>query len=99
MLYTIPLAAIPAQSLTCPIAGLQCQFWLRQLASGLYIDITANNTPLLLGTLCQNGTDLLRSPLSPLPGTLYFGDNAGTSDPDFTGLGSRFLLYYEDNSS
>lgn len=99
MIHTIPLLPAAAQSMSCPIAGLQCHIWLRQLSTGLYMDLTANSTPLLRGILCQNGTDLIRNPASPLPGKLYFTDTQGHDDPVFSGLGSRFLLHYEDNTA
>lgn len=99
MIYTIPLIPTPSQSMTCPIAGLQCRIWLRQLSTGLYMDLTAGQIPLLRGILCQNKTDLIRNPASPLPGKLYFTDTQGTDDPSFPDLGSRFLLYYEDDTS
>lgn len=99
MIYTIPLQPAASQSLTCPIAGLYCHIWLRQLFTGLYMDLTAGTTPLLLGILCQNDTDLIRNPASPLPGKLYFTDTQGRDDPVFSGLGSRFLLHYEDDTA
>ncbi|MCX8667427.1 hypothetical protein J3T99_07365 [Acetobacteraceae bacterium B3987] len=99
MIYTIPLQPTAAQSMSCPIAGLQCQIWLRQLATGLYLDLTASTTPLLRGILCQNETDLIRNPACLLPGRLYFTDTQGHDDPIFSGLGSRFLLHYEDDTS
>ena len=98
MIYTVPLQPTAAQSMTCPIAGLQCHIWLRQLSTGLYMDLTAGTAPLLRGILCQNDTDILRNPAAPLPGRLYFTDIQGHDDPSFSGLGSRFLLRYEDDT-
>lgn len=99
MIVTIPLKPIPAQRFTCPLAGQSYTFWLRQLQSGLYLDLAMQTRPLILGALCLHGTDIIRNPASPLQGTLTFTDTQGSQDPDYTGLGSRFVLQFEDTAS
>ncbi|MCP1257899.1 phage baseplate plug family protein [Acetobacter lambici] len=34
-----------------------------------------------------------------LPGDLAFADTQGTQDPDYTGLGSRFVLVYAEDAN
>lgn len=99
MIYDIPLQPVPAQQFTCTLSGRHCTFWLRQLSTGLHIDMLVNGQPVLMGAACLHDLDLIRNPASALPGRLYFTDTQGSSDPDHTGLGSRFLLSYDDGAA
>lgn len=90
----IPLLAVPSQKFTVSLDGAPCQFWIRQLTTGLYLDLSLNNAPLLLGCLCVNETPL-PIPLSPLSGKIFWSDETGTQNPDYTMLNKRFFLYYE----
>lgn len=95
MRYLIPLQPIASQTLSCSLSGASCQIWLRQLSTGLYIDLSIEAAPILSGILCTTGDDLIRSPITPLPGKLFFTDTQGSNAPDYTGLGQRFSLIYE----
>ena len=92
---TIPLNASPSQEITCTLSGLPCRIWVRQLSTGLYLDLWLNEQPLIMGAICFTGVDLIRNPASPLPGRLYFTDTQGNADPYYDGVGDRFLLQYE----
>lgn len=91
----IPLSAIPSQQSQLVISGQQTQFWLRQLATGLYIDLTVNGALMLAGCLCVDRVDLLRGRIPALTGLLYFRDAQGRKNPDYTGLKNRFQFIYE----
>lgn len=99
MIYTIPLQPVPAQQLSCTLNAQDCSFWIRQLSSGLYLDLKINNSPAIMGALCLNNNDLVRNPTSPLNGALFFTDTQGNNDPYYSGLGSRFVLQYEDTTN
>lgn len=96
--YTIPLQPVASQQFTCSLNGEKCTFWVRQLDSGVYLDLTVNGSPQILGALCLNGTDLIRSVTGTLTGLLFFTDTEGNSDPEYTGLGMRYLLKYSDGA-
>lgn len=91
----LPLSAIPSQQSQVVLDGQQVQFWLRQLATGLYIDLTVNGALMLAGCLCVDRVDLLRGRIPALTGLLYFRDMQGRKDPGYTGLKNRFQLIYE----
>lgn len=99
MIYSIPLQPVPAQRLTCNLSGVGCSFWLRQLSTGLYIDVTVNDQAAIMGAICLNEVDIIRNPISPLPGKLYFVDTQGTDAPYYDSLGSRFILQYDDGAA
>ncbi|QDH14134.1 hypothetical protein E3E12_07980 [Formicincola oecophyllae] len=98
--YTIPLSsALPSQTLSVMLNGVQTRLWLRQLGVGLFVDIWAGGVPLAMGVLAQDRVALVNSSASPLGGELYFIDTSGTADPDYAGLGVRHLLYYRQDGT
>lgn len=99
MIYTIPLSAIASQTIKCTLSDKPCRLWIRQLSTGLYLDLWMNEQRLLSGALCLDRVDIIRNPASPFPGTLIFADQQGTQDPTYDGLGSRYLLQFESRTS
>ncbi|MCX5616991.1 hypothetical protein NQF87_08425 [Bombella sp. TMW 2.2559] len=99
MIYSIPLQPLPAQEVTCSLSGRQVRLWVRQLSTGLYLDLWLDEQPLIMGAICFNGVDLIRNPASPLPGRLFFTDTQGNADPYYDGVGSRFILQYDDGAA
>ncbi|OAG74949.1 hypothetical protein Amal_03889 [Acetobacter malorum] len=93
-LLTVPLTAVPAQTLKVSLSGTLIQITLRQRSTGLYADFDANSTRFLSGVLCQDRTWLVRDAAIGLPGDFLFADTQGQQNPDTTALGSRFLLLY-----
>ncbi|WP_252354006.1 hypothetical protein [Acetobacter sp. P5B1] len=93
-LLTVPLTAVPAQTLKVALSGTLIQITLRQRSTGLYADFDASSTRFLSGVLCQDRTWLVRDAAIGLPGDFLFADTQGQQDPDATALGSRFLLLY-----
>lgn len=93
-LLTVPLSALPAQTLKVSLSGTLIQITLRQRSTGLYADFDSNSTRFLSGVLCQDRTWLVRDAAIGLPGDFLFADTQGQQDPDATALCSRFLLLY-----
>lgn len=94
MSRTIPLAATPAQTLTVQLGGQSCRVNVRAKSTGLYLDLLVSDVPVVTGVLCHNDVLLVRSPSSGFIGDLYFHDTQGSADPDWRGLGSRFVLIW-----
>jgi hypothetical protein len=76
------------------------------VAAGLFLDLVVNNVPITTGVKCLDRARLLldRQYLGVV-GDFMFLDTTGTgppdfmgSPPDYTGLGSRFLLIYLEAS-
>ena len=97
----IPTRPIPAQSLLVSLDGQPCQIDLRQTDFGLFANFWLNNlsTPTLAGVLCQDRNRIIRDAYFGFAGDIGFVDQQGTSDPDYTGLGSRYLLYYLESGA
>lgn len=94
----IPLQPIASQILSCTLGGQAVQLNIYQKLSGLYCDIYISNTLLIGGVICQNLNRLVRVGYLGFIGDLMFIDNQGSSDPDYTGLGTRYSLLYLEAS-
>ena len=92
----IPIEAIPAQSFSTSCGGQNVRIKLYTLATGLYFDCSINGQDVALGVRALLGVKLIRQGYRGVIGNFIFNDTLGVSDPDYTGLGTRFVLYYLD---
>lgn len=90
----IPLQPVPAQTLSVLLAGQQCKISVYQKTTGLYIDLSMGGALVVSAVLCRDRQRIVRQAYHGFAGELSFADTQGKSDPDYTGLGGRFLLTY-----
>lgn len=94
----IPIKPVAAQALIVSLGQQITQISLYQKGTGsyyaLYCDIYLGNTLLVGGVICLDRTRIIRNQYFGFVGDLGFADQHGTQDPDYTGLGTRYLLYY-----
>jgi len=76
------------------LAGQAVQLVLSQKRTGLFADIAVAGSQLASGVLCRDGVPLLPGVGSAFPGNLALFDTAGSADPFFSALGSRFQLVW-----
>lgn len=93
-MQTIPLQAVPSQSLSVLLAGQNCQINVYQKSTGLFLDLSMNNAPVLTTVICRDRVKLVRQVYLGFVGDLAFVDTQDLSDPDYTGLAGRFALVY-----
>ncbi len=93
-MLAIPLTAVPNQTLKATLNGQYCTLNIYTLSTGLYLDLLVNGSPIVQGVLCLNKVLIVRELYLGFIGDLVFADTQGESDPDYTGLGSRFVLMY-----
>lgn len=93
-MQTIPLQAVPSQSLSVLLSGQNCQLAVYQKSTGLFLDLSMNNAPVLTTVICRDRVRLIRQSYHGFAGDLAFVDTQGKSDPDYTGLAGRFALVY-----
>ena len=92
----IPIQALAAQSFDITLGNQACNITLRQLATGLFMDLTKNGAQVISGVYCNDRVNLVRRTYLGVGGALYFVDTSGQgTDPYYTGLGSQYLLVYE----
>lgn len=90
----IPLRAVPSQSLSVILAGQSCQINVCEKSTGLYLDLFVNHDPIVTTALCHDRVRIVRDSYRGFAGDLSFIDTQGHADPEYTGLGRRFLLVY-----
>jgi hypothetical protein len=59
-----------------------------------YMNLTVNGTVIFTAAACFNLKYIGAGLYQPYSGAFFFYDTQGTSDPIYTGLGSRFILLY-----
>lgn len=90
----IPLQAVPNQALTVNLEGQVTQINIYQKALGLFVDVYVDNILIIGGVIAENLNRIVRSIYLGFIGDLAFIDTQGTTDPVYTGLGSRYSLAY-----
>lgn len=94
----IPLIAAPNQSFYVDLDGQNCEVTIYQKSTGLFIDLNADGTQILQTQICLDRVFLSRYSYLGFKGNLFFYDSQGEADPVYTGLGTRYLLAYFDQS-
>jgi hypothetical protein len=90
----VPLTANPNQTLTVGLNNQACQISVYQTADALFLDLYVNDALIIAGVICENLNRIVRDLYLGFQGDLGFVDTQGDSDPNYTGLGSRFQLIY-----
>ena len=91
----IPLQPIPAQRLQVVLDGQNCTLAVYTRGRSLYADLDVGSNTVFRGAICRYGADVVQSPTLLFSGSLHFYDTqGGMQDPEYTGLGSRYILLY-----
>ncbi|MHB8283477.1 MAG: phage baseplate plug family protein [Caulobacteraceae bacterium] len=93
-MQAVPLQALAAQIVTVQLGSQTTQLTIRQMASGLYVDVYVNNMLIVGGVLALQANLIVRDAYLGFVGDLAFFDTEGADDPYYTGLGSRWVLMY-----
>jgi hypothetical protein len=94
----IPLQATPSQVLNVVLGNQYCQINLYQKFENLFIDLQANGNEIISGVHCLDAVRCVREAYRGFIGNLVFFDLQGKEDPQYTGLGSRWVLCYLEAS-
>lgn len=91
----VPLAAVANQTLAVVLGGQACQIALRQNGPNMYFDLRVSNVDIVLARICRNKQLLLLDvKYRGFIGDFIFNDTLGDTQPYFSGLDSRYRLYY-----
>ncbi len=91
----VPLISTPSQSLTVNLGGQQCEIQIAQkYTGGVFLSMKVDGVQVVTSKLCRDRVSIVRAAYMPFVGELSFVDTQGTSDPDYTGFGSRYQLAY-----
>jgi hypothetical protein len=94
----VPLTAIANQTLNVVLGNQSCKVNVQQKSTGLFLDLFVSDSPIVTTVLCHDRVRLVRDGYLGFVGDLMFVDMQGVSDPDYTELGSRFVLIYLEAS-
>lgn len=95
MSQTVPLQPVPNQTTQIVLNGQNCQINVYQSeGQAMFLDLLVNDAPIRTASICQNLNKLIRRLYLGFLGDLEFVDTQGTSDPNYSGLGSRYQLVY-----
>lgn len=98
-MLSIPLQAVPSQTIAVQLGGQQCQINIYQRAYGIFLDLSTiggvvSPNTIVNGQLCENLIPIIRYLYLGFIGDFIFADTQGTSNPVYPMLGTRFLLLY-----
>lgn len=93
-LIVIPVKATANQVASTVLDGLNAQIALMTTDFGLFADVTYNGVRVATGRLCLDRTDINPAKYLGLPQPLFFADLQGTTAPQWSGFGTRYLLCY-----
>lgn len=95
MALVVPLSNVPSQNLSITLNGQNCTIQVKQRSTGIYFYLSFNGTPVCINSRCLNLSRLLLDRgYFGFSGDFMFIDTQGFEDPDYTGLGARFILVY-----
>ena len=90
----INISPIPAQTFNVVLDGQYCTISLYWRQTRLYLDLSVGAVEVCRGAVCQNRADIIQSPAPDFNGTLHFYDFEGERPPHYSGLNSRWGLFY-----
>ena len=92
----LPIQPVPSQTFQATLGTQNCSITLQQMSTGLFVSLSISGAPIISGKYANDRVNLIRQSYLGFVGWLYFVDSSGKGrDPDFSGLGSRYLLVYE----
>lgn len=94
MTQIIPLLATPSQTLSVRLGAQACRVHVYQKTTGLFLDLYVNDTLVVGGVIARNGARIVRDAYLGFVGDLAFSDTQGAEDPQYAGLGTRWVLAY-----
>lgn len=97
-MLNIPLQPFPNQSINVNLAGQNSTIDLYQREDALYCNLFVNGALIIGGVICENLNRIVRDLYLGFVGDIGFFDTQGVSNPDYAGLGTRFLLIYLEAS-
>ena len=96
---SIPLQNTANQDLDTILDNVLVTLNLKTTDYGLFIDVTYNGVQVVAAGLCRDRVDINRAKWLGMPSPLWFADLQGTSDPQFAGFNTRYLLCYGDSTN
>ena len=91
----IPIQQTPAQTLKIKLDGQNCEMRIYYRFGSTYLDLTVNGEVVCTGAICRDRQSIITIANNAFTGQLLFVDMLGDSDPNYTGFGERWRLFYK----
>lgn len=92
--YTIPVSPIPSQTLDVVLSGQNVTIALQTRNGELYADVQVDSAYIVRNRICHNTMPIVNSSYAGFVGELAIVDTQGNDTPNYTRLGTRFVLVY-----
>lgn len=93
---TIPVKAVPSQSLNVLLSGQPCAISLREIGGRQYFSLSLNGVVICRNVLMVNRSAIVRAAYTGFVGDLAAVDTQGDQAPEYTGWGTRWVLAFND---
>lgn len=93
-MQTIPLQPVPSQQVQIVLGGQTCAISLYVKNQCMFFDLAVNGTQFCYAVQCANLVSLVPTSYLGFTGWITIIDTQGTSNPVYTGLGSRWQMLY-----
>lgn len=94
-MLTVPTQPVASQVFSVLLDNQQVRIRLRQLNTGLFMNLESEGEEIIGLVVCQNLNRIVRNKYLGFIGDLVFLDSTGAgADPYYTGLSSRWQLIY-----
>lgn len=90
----ISIQPVPSQTTQVVLDGQSCAISIYVKNQCMFIDLSVNGNQIAYAIQCKNLVTLIPTAYLGFSGWLVFFDTQGSSDPIYTGLGSRYVLLY-----
>ena len=90
----IPLKAIPSQTVSVVLDGQSCRVNVYQKETGLYFDLFKDGNAVITCRICRDKARLVGHKYLNFNGDLFFFDERGVTEPEYSGLGIRYFLAF-----
>ena len=94
-IFDIPLSPIPHQLLAVVIGTHSYEIEVRQMGANLYTSVAIDGEQVTRMVRATSRGELFPWARVDVPLQIYWQDLQGDEDPQYTGLGSRWVLSYE----
>lgn len=94
----VPLIDTPNQELAIELENQDCTIQVRQLADYIYLTLWVDSTLICENAICMPLVPIVQNSQSLFSGNFLIVDSSAKADkqslPDYTELGTRYLLVY-----
>ena len=93
--YESPLTPIPHQLVASVVGSQSYEITIRQMGSSLFTSVVIDGEQITRNVRATSGGSITPWGDARVGTQIYWQDTQGDDDPQFDGLGSRWLLCYE----